>query len=86
MLAGVILSIGGRYDEDIRFSLENLLNGALFTNGAGLMYLGTLGLIITPIAVLALLFIYYLFSDTRKYSVYCLLIILVLIIVVLMRV
>jgi len=86
MLIGGIFSVTGRYHEEINLSIANLLDGSLFVDGAGLMYLGTLSIILTPMAVLFFLFFYYLFSNTKKYSVYCLSIILVLIIVVSVRV
>lgn len=86
MLAGILLTITGRYNEHITPTLGNLLSGALFLDGAGLMYLGTVFIILTPVAVLGFLSIFYIFSDMKRYSLYCLSILFVLIIVVLVRV
>ncbi|PLX70790.1 MAG: hypothetical protein C0602_04610 [Denitrovibrio sp.] len=83
MLAGVLLSLTGSHE--VNLTMENFLNGKLMTKGVGLLYLGTLLMILTPVAVLIFLAFYYAFSDTKKYSVYCLIMIAVLIIVVLMR-
>jgi len=85
MFVGVIVTMTGRYSEDLRLTFENVANGSLFTDGAGLMYLGTVFIIMTPVAVLIMLAGYYAFSKTKRYAVYCMLILTVLIIVVMTR-
>lgn len=85
MFIGVIVTMAGSYSEGLKLSLENLMNGKLITDGAGLMYLGTVFIILTPVAVLIMLAAYYAFSKTKRYALYCLLILAVLIIVVMMR-
>jgi len=86
MLAGFIFTVAGRYDESVGLSLANVMDGSIFTDGAGLMYLGTLFIILTPAAVLVFLVFYFIYSPVKKYALYCGAMILVLIIVVLMRV
>jgi len=85
MFIGVLFTLSGSYSEDVHLTFSNLINGKLITDGAGLMYLGTVFIILTPVAVLLMLAAYYAFSKTKKYSIYCLLIIAVLIFVVMMR-
>jgi len=85
MFIGVMFTMAGNYSEDVHLTFSNLMNGKLITDGAGLMYLGTVFIILTPVAVLFMLAVYYAFSKTKKYSIYCLLIIAVLIFAVMMR-
>lgn len=86
MLAGVVVTFSGHYSESLRLSFENVANGRLLTDGAGLMYLGTLFLIATPVAVLIYLTVYYLISSTKRYALYCIMMLLVLFLTVLMKV
>lgn len=85
MFAGVLVSFTGNYTEEIKLTLENLLNGKLMINGAGLMYLGTLLIILTPVYVLVFLGIYYMLKKDRRYGMYCFMIVAVLTIVVFLR-
>jgi uncharacterized membrane protein len=82
MAAGVLLSLGGKYSEDICYGDIS----ALLTDGAGLMYLGSLVVVSTPIFVLLYLSVFYLFHGKKKYSLYCLAITLVLAVVVFSRI
>jgi len=86
MLLGFLASAFGGYSEKIHLTWANLLNGHLLTDGAGLMYVGTMFIIMTPLAVLLYLSMFYMFSKTKRYAVYCLAIIFVLILVVMTRV
>lgn len=86
MASGLVLSFSGRYDESLRLSIENIINMKLLTDGAGLMYIGTLVVIASPVAVLIYLAWFYLRSDRKIYGLYCLGITAVLTAVVLMRI
>jgi len=78
MFVGVIMSFFGLYDEHV--TLHNI-----YTNGAGLMYIGTFMMIITPALVLVFLAIYFIFSKPVKYAVYCIAILIFLLFVILTR-
>lgn len=82
MLLGILVSLTGHYSEAVKLSFENLASGRLFTDGAGLMYIGTLFLIATPVAVLVYLTAHYALSNTKRYALLCILMMLVLAITV----
>lgn len=86
MLAGIIVTFSGHYNGAIRLSYDNILSGKLLMDGAGLLYIGTLFLIATPVAVLAFLSQHYLRSSTKKYGLYCIMLLIVLLITVMLKV
>jgi len=81
--AGLILMFSGRYTKDISLT-HGLIQ--LLTDGAGLMYVGTLVIVSVPIIVLIYLGVYFLLQNKKRYTLYSLLIIGILAAVVFSRI
>lgn len=66
MVAGLIMSVAGRYTEHLHITPISLL-----TDGAGLIYLGVMLLILTSVFSLVYFVVYFFYNNEKKYALFC---------------